>query len=93
MSSKTVTSSGGDVAVQELEREQVAGGVGLAALDVLDRDHDRDRVGESGRLQRGDDLVAVRAGDDGDRDALGGVAGRLARASGEIVEPSATCAR
>ena len=93
VSSKTVTSVGAEVAVEELEGEQVAGRVGLPALDVLDRDHDRDGVGEPGRLQGRDDLVPVRAGDDGDGDAPGGVAGRPPRASGEIVEPSATFAR
>ena len=34
---------GSGVPVEELEREQVAGRVGLAALDVLDRDHDARR--------------------------------------------------
>ena len=64
---------GAQPVTEELERQQVAGRVRLAAGDVLGRDHDADDLCETGGSERRDDLVAMRAGDDGHRDAPGGL--------------------
>jgi hypothetical protein len=50
--------------------------VRLAALDVFSRDHHDDSVCQLRRLERGNDLVPVGAGHDGDRNALGRVQDR-----------------
>src|SRR5437870_4241367 len=50
----------------QLKRPEVARRVGLARLDVLGRDDDRDQVGEAGGGQHERDLGAGCARDDGD---------------------------
>ena len=70
-------------AAEELERAQVALGVGLAVGHVVHAHHDANRAGQAGRVEDGLDLRARSARDDRDRHALGGVANRVPNILGD----------
>ena len=80
VSSKTSVSAGSGS--ERVEREQVALRIGLAASHVVVGDDGREQLSEPGRGDDGNDLLARRAGDDGELRTIGGETDRVARGLG-----------